>query len=210
MIIMEDNQFKIFHKESKFYLSTDKIFWYLFMILFTSPLIELMIFGEENISDFSSISMFLVVGLMFLIPILRLYKMNKCKRLGGIIDGILTFDFEEIKIDKLVVKLTDIKKIETSFHDYEGRKLGYSFYDFDGDLSNGVDNCLILHKNDGSQINTFFFQQIGNESKKIKKYLIHYHLQGKIHFLHLIDLLGITDYDEIQEFKKEIYSKANN
>lgn len=207
---MKDNQFKIFQKESKFYLSIDKIFWYLYIILFIPPLIELMIFGEENISDYSTISMFLSIGLMFLVPLLRIYKMNQYKRLDGKIDRFLTFDFEEITIDKSIIKLTDIKKIEASFFDYVGRKRGVSFYDFDGDLSNGVDNFLTLHMNDGGSINTFFFQQSGNESKKVKEQLIHYHLKGKIHFLHLIDLLGITDYDEIQEFKKEIYSKANN
>lgn len=47
-----------------------------------------------------------------------------------------------------------------------------------------------------------FQQDFEHDILNVKDTLIEYSKQGKLHFLNLIDILNITDYNEIQEFKK--------
>ena len=56
----------------------------------------------------------------------------------------------------------------------------------------------------GNKIKENFLQTESDRLMNFKELLILYHQNGIISWLHLLDLLEITDYSEIQEFKKEV------
>jgi hypothetical protein len=49
-----------------------------------------------------------------------------------------------------------------------------------------------------------FLQTKNHRISDSKKLLIHYHNQGIFTWLELLNVLKITDYDEIQRFKEEV------
>ena len=59
-------------------------------------------------------------------------------------------------------------------------------------------------ENENETITIYFEQNVKNEIKIAEKQLVNYYKEGKIRWLHLIDILAINDYDEIQQFKSTI------
>ncbi|WP_141719757.1 hypothetical protein [Roseivirga misakiensis] len=122
--------------------------------------------------------------------------------LNGNLHKKLFFSSSSIKIDGVDYHLSDIAKIDFSIHDHFD-KWNYS-RDFNPARSNGVNNTLTLFLKDERQIEVKFQLMYKTQIKRLEKELIEYYRHGKLHFLKLIDLLEIDDYDEIQEFKKTL------
>lgn len=113
---------------------------------------------------------------------------------------------DKIIVNQAEVFIKDIDKISFSIRDYKGMKTSLKG-ELDGCKSNGVGNSVILYDKTGNR--QIYFQLLSEYAlRDIKEQLIHYHVKGKLHFLQLIDILGISRYEDIQEFKKEIYDET--
>tara|TARA_Y100000813_G_C24058942_1_gene303008 strand:+ start:311 stop:688 length:378 start_codon:yes stop_codon:yes gene_type:complete len=122
--------------------------------------------------------------------------------LNGTLDKTLNFGLKKITIGANQYDLDDLRKIDFLIQDYFD-KWNYT-RDFNPCRSNGVGNKLILTLKNGQIIESNFQLMYEGQMKKLETILIQYHGAGVLHFLKLIDLLGIDDYDEIQEFKKRL------
>lgn len=124
------------------------------------------------------------------------------------ITGKIIFENNRIIIDYVNYDLEDVDKIE--FCD-----MGNSLRKFDGfsehgqNWPNGKDVLIILQLKDSRKIRTYFQLAHRHEIRDIRPQLVHYHNIGKLHFLNLIDILGIEDYNAIQIFKKSLPEGGN-
>jgi hypothetical protein len=122
--------------------------------------------------------------------------------------GKLTFWSDRIQIDKESYNLSEIKKLDfIRVSDIRGKFVN-SMLEFTPHLSNGLDNVLVIKLKNGQDLKWNFQQTENNRLKHFKKMLVHYHKKGILGWLQLLDLLEITEYDKIQEFKKETNNYA--
>ncbi|MCW4468424.1 hypothetical protein OGH69_05565 [Flavobacterium sp. MFBS3-15] len=122
--------------------------------------------------------------------------------LPGDLNGKVTFNIDDITVNDKLFELDKISKITFSLVDYKGLYIGRRG-GLDGRKSQGIENTFSLYINDNEI--TYQFQLLyKGQIKEIREQLIQYHLAGKLHFLHLTDLLEITKYEEIQEFKQQL------
>lgn len=124
------------------------------------------------------------------------------------IAGKIVFENNRITIDDVYHDLEDVDKIE--FFD-----MGNSLRKFDGfsehgkNWPNGKDALITLQLKDSRKIRTYFQLAHRHEIRDIRPQLVYYHNAGKLHFLNLIDILGIEDYNAIQIFKKSLPEGGN-
>jgi len=137
-----------------------------------------------------------------------LYKSNKHRTLKGELISELVFQKDKILIDDTGYHLDNIKKIsiENTF-DYKGRYT-YSKGNFDGSLSNGVENELLIYLNNDEKIQVNFQQVNEDDILNEREILIHYSNRGKLHYLNLLKILQIQNYDEIQNFKTKYLEQS--
>lgn len=181
----------------------------LIVIICVSPMLfERHVLEIERVSWFSTI---MLAFYMVAVPLALLYftvaKFYKKEQLKGILKGDLIFTNTEIIIENKVHPIQDIKNVSfVCFDDYVGRK-DTSRYSLKG-ISNGVDNAVELYFSNGKKV-TYHFQMTERyELRDIREQLIAYHKAGKLHFLNLIDVLGIEDYNAIQNFKNTLSIKS--
>jgi hypothetical protein len=199
-------RFSIFKKSSGFYWSNNKIACAIIcppiiIVLFRLKVLNL----EEN--EIDKYLSFLMLGGFILGLILKFSRLTKPDPLRGKLEGFITFGMNEIIADQEIIKLDEIQKLIISNNDYYGKYTGSS-RTFNSNLSNGVDNYIEITLNAGGK-KTFYFELYNsNGLQKTREELINYNLKGKLHFLNLIEVLGIEKYEEIQDFKKEIQNLA--
>ncbi|MDT0541097.1 hypothetical protein [Croceitalea sp. P059] len=118
--------------------------------------------------------------------------------------GKLTFWDDRIQIDEESYNLSEIKKLDfIQAFDIRGKFVN-SMLEFTPHLSNGLDNIFAIRLKNGLDLKCNFQQTETDRIKHFKEMLVHYHKNGILGWLQLLDLLEITEYDKIQEFKKEI------
>lgn len=199
-----NNTFKIYTPVKKVYISNDLIVYLLigFGVLSATSF---------AISNLIGRNLSLIIGMVFLICLilsflvcvgLAIRAVFKYQPLYGVLSGQVIFENDSISVDNRVYELDDISKINFAIIDhkdlYIGRRGG-----LDGRKSQGVGNTFSFMV-DNKQL-TYQFQLLyKGQIKEIKDQLISYHIAGKLHFLHLIELLGITKYEDIQEFKQQL------
>lgn len=125
---------------------------------------------------------------------------------NGEFKGKIELENDSIIINKTKYELNEINKISIHSNDYEGQFVNGTF-EFARHLSNGLNNELILKLSGGNEIKCHFLQTKGQRIKNFRNVLTNYHLQGKMSWLHLLNVLEMDDYDEIQNFKKELKEK---
>lgn len=130
----------------------------------------------------------------------------KHKRLNGKINGILKIDFDLITVNDNVYSINSISKIDFHFIDYYGELQSSVRANFNPLLSQGVSNAVeFTDKN--NQIHLVYFRlNYKNEHERLFPFITQMIKINKISFLRGIELLGINDYDKIQEFKKQLKS----
>jgi hypothetical protein len=140
-----------------------------------------------------------------LYPILIFYSISEKEKLDGDFVGYLVFGPQKIVAKQKEVDIGSLTKIEFFVYDYDGRSWNNPRSTLPK-ISNGVGNEVRLKTKSNSIIAYNFQQNYENEfEKKMRGILISYHLEEKISFLVLIQLIGISDnYEQIQEFKKEL------
>jgi hypothetical protein len=200
-------KYKILTKSKKFYWTANSVFYSIMLVTTLPVFIKLNILKSENVTTFDksllSIMLFGFVGTI----IYGISKYNKFVTLKGELNTDLEFKNDRIIINEKEYLINFIQKIELNACDYKGAYSG--FRNFDGTLSNGVDNTLKIYLNDNDKIEINFQQNLENELRNEKDILLNYCNNGKLHYLNLLDILGINNYEEIQKFKSENLTKSN-
>jgi hypothetical protein len=198
-------RFSIYNKSDKFYWSNNRIIYPIILTCLTIQLIT----NKGSIIEKNSLNNILL-GIMFFAfisgMILRLIGIPKTEPLQGDIDGFLTFDMNSIQIDNEVFSLEMIKNIEISNDDYYGKLLAISKGNLNSPRSNGVDNYLKIKLYSGEMKMCNYELYNSADFQKIRRELINYHLNGKIGFENLANVLGEKNRNEIKELKLEIES----
>ncbi|WP_347066730.1 hypothetical protein [Flavobacterium sp. WV_118_3] len=198
-------KYKVLRKTKKWYITPNTIFYGGSLICLTPTLICLALGFNESL--WALIPMYVALILLFVSMIIGLFKFNKYKTLKGELTSSLEFLHDGIQIDDTFYALDKIKKISLeNIYDYKGR-VAFSRGDFDGKYSNGVDNLLHLYLTDGTIIPIHFQQNTEDQIIQDKEHFIRYCNDGKLGYLTLLNLLKISDYDQIQYFKKEYLTK---
>lgn len=198
--------FKIYTPVKKFYFTPNVIIFSLAGFGFLPMAFELFILKHESseVSKFSVGCFGVCILAVFGSVIVRALYASKQKPLGGRLEGDIAFNNDSIMINADEYLLENFEKISfTHFNDYVGKKQSNQNYYNDG-VSNGVENTVILILKNGKSITCHFQQEYRFQLRELRPKLVHYHNEGKLHFLNLIDILGIEDYNAIQIFKKSL------
>lgn len=194
-------EYKVLRKTDKRHITFNTLF-YGGLLVWVFTLFSSSILGYI---DIIWIKLLALAELFFVlaIPLISFLKFNEYKTLKGELSSILIFHPDGIQIDSKFHELDTIKKINLeNTSDYKGR-FAPEKGNFDGNLSNGVANLLVLNLVNGTSISLHFQQSKQDEIVQEKENLIRYCNAGKLGLLSLLDILKITDYNEIQRFKKE-------
>ena len=202
-------RFNVYKKQKKMYWTNTLIVYTIFFICVAIGYFKKNILGFEKRDVFENILIFIAICSLVYGLIMKLTGLARYEPLKGKMGGFLTLDLTKIIIEDEVYNISDIKKIEFDCGDYYGRFKYTSRGSFEANLSRGVDNTISLTLNSGKIISSNFELYNKNDLEKARLELINYYLENKIHFLKLIDYLGITDYDQIQEFKKTLLPTAD-
>lgn len=197
--------YKIFTKYPKKHLTLENIY--------LGVMISFMIVGHFLILDnyfaytiFFSLLLFIVlfIPLIFLSSIFNFFRYEK---LNGELNLNLKFTAEGIMIDEKLFHINSIKKIEIESFDYKGRSINHKRA-FKARKSLGTRNKLKIVLNNKTTKELFFQQTTKNQIFRDKYILIEYCNLDKIHYLNLLEILKISDYDEIQMFKNKYLKKT--
>ena len=198
------NKFALFTPVNKLYFTRNLVTCTLFVLGLIPAVFEIYVLGHrEHLTLFSSYFAYLssIATIIYLISVLG--NSVRQETLKGIIGGSVFFELDQIVVNDKKYLLVDIRKLNIYMNDYVG-KINPNYRTAKGRISRGVGNSIIIYLINGDQ-KTFYFQQPDEHGNQlIREQLIHYHLEGRLHWLNLIDALCISDYDEIQSFKKTL------
>jgi hypothetical protein len=195
-------KYKILTKSEKYYWTVNSRIYSILLLTILPVFIKLNLFKNQNITFFDKSLMFIMVATLFCGIVIGLSKFNKYKTLKGELISDLEFQKGKIIIGDKEYLLNEIQKIEINAFDFRGEINTYRG-NFDGNLSNGVNNLLKLYLANQIKLEINFQQIVKNEIRNEEEILIAYCNQNKLHYFNLLEILGINDYDEIQKFKKE-------
>ena len=195
-------KYKILTKSKKFYWTINSRIYTILLFTFLPVFIKLNLFKNQNVTFFDKTLFVISICTILFGFAIRLLRFNKYKTLKGELISELEFLEDKIIIGDKQYSLEDIQKIEINAFDFKGLII-YSKGDLDGNLSNGVDNLLKIYLANQNKIEINFQQIVKNEIRNDEENLISYCNQNKLHYLNLLEIMGINNYDEIQKFKKE-------
>lgn len=204
---MNEIEFKIFKPKSDRKLTPNKVVYTLF---FSSLVI---VFLSHKFLKDSAIEKIGISGVMlaiFLIVYFSITQHAKIEPLNGTLSGSLIFKTNEVIIENCVYRLSEIKKIEFTILDYLDKWELPARSDLNPARKNGTSNTCELTLVNGEKVVVHFQLMYKDEFKRMRELLILYYSENKLHFLRLIDHLGIDKYEDIQEFKKNLPSKTSS
>jgi len=157
-----------------------------------------------NNSTFTSFSLIVAFILLIYGIGLKIYGLSKIEKLKGSLNGNIEFNIEYIKINGTIFDLNIIQKIEISGVDWLGMDLNNQRqgFNYENNLSNGIENFLTIYFCDNSKIRVQFQQQYALEFREIQNIITHYYVNGKIGYLNCVDILGLDKKDDWNAFKK--------
>ncbi len=200
-------KYRILNKNKKFYWTANSIFSSIIFITALPVFIKILIFESSKLTTLDEILM-VILCISFIIGIVVGFsKIGKFVTLKGELNSELEFLFNSVKINEREILLEKVQKIEINAFDFKGAYA--SSKNLDGTFSNGVNNTIKIYLIDGTKTEVFFQQIIENQIRNEKQNLINYCNQGKLHYLNLLEMLGINNYEEIQNFKKEYLTIIN-
>lgn len=195
-------KYKILTKSKKFYWTINSRIYTILLFTLLPVFIKLNLFKNQNVTFFDKTLFVIGISTILFGFAIRLLRFNKYKTLKGELISELEFLEDKIIIGDKQYLLEDIQKIEINAFDFKGLII-YSKGDLDGNLSNGVDNLLKIYLANQNKIEINFQQIVKNEIRNDQVNLISYCNQNKLHYLNLLQIMGINNYYEIQKFKKE-------
>lgn len=193
----------IFQKRKGIYISPENL-----VVIFWTGLVILMAYLKKSHGyDFNGWdSTLLILWLVYVIG-LMISNYFRYEREIGSYCGKLTFWEDGIQVDEDYFKLSQISKLDFNIA-YDIRGMFVNLNEFTPRLSNGLNNVMTLELKNGQKIKCNFLQTESERLRHFKEVLTHYHKNGILGWLALIDILGIEDYNKIQDFKKKL-STAN-
>ena len=152
-----------------------------------------------------------IMIIVFIAPIfLKLYlNFNTYQPLKGSIEGYLELEMEKITIDKKEYSLDQINKIDIWNFDFIGDSNNYaSRFNFNGLMSNGIENLFEMSLRDSTVLKIHFQQDYGNQIIHAKQELFNYYKQGKIDFSILARIFDCKNELEIDILKKTLTANS--
>ena len=194
-------EYKIFTKKKGFQLTVNIVVYTILLGSIAIAYLADKYFGESTLESIGQAGGVLGCVLMIYFKIAQSFTRES---LNGDLNKRVIFKSSEIIIADQIFSLEEIKKIEFYVGDYFDKWE----YKVKGDLNpgrtNGTSNICELHLANGKMIVTRFQLMYKTEFLKMRELLVEYYSENKIHFLKLIEYLGIEKYEEIQEFKKTL------
>lgn len=195
-------KYKILTKSKKFYWTVNSKIYTIIALAGLPVFIKFNLFNNQDATFVDDLLMILMLTAFLFGIIVGITKFNKYRTLKGDLISDLEFQKHKVIVGDKEYLLDEIQKIEINAFDFKGAIKTYKG-NFDGNLSNGVDNLLKLYLTNQNKIELNFQQIIKNEIRNEKEILINYCNLNKLHYLNLLEILDINDYDEIQRFKIE-------
>ena len=195
-------KYKILTKSKKFYWTVNSKIYTIIALAGLPVFIKFNLFNNQVATFVDDLLMILMLTAFLFGIIVGITKFNKYRTLKGDLISDLEFQKHKVIVGDKEYLLDEIQKIEINAFDFKGAIKTYKG-NFDGNLSNGVDNLLKLYLTNQNKIELNFQQIIKNEIRNEKEILINYCNLNKLHYLNLLEILDINDYDEIQRFKIE-------
>ncbi|GAA3969598.1 hypothetical protein GCM10022246_22820 [Pedobacter ginsengiterrae] len=197
---MEKHSFLIFEpSKKKDFVSNETIIyslWFLAIVIF---------FLTDNYAQSNDLvywgRLSILVAIVALSGYWALVGLWKYRPLNGKYNGELEFGEDYFKINDKQIKLNEINKIDIKIQDYHGMQTRSRGSAFSPGLSQGINNYVEYINQDGTSNRVFFKQSVKSQYRELRTFIISAIKLNKIPFLRGIDLLGIEDYDEIQQFK---------
>ena len=192
------------------YRKTKKFTWEPNSIIYLSILSILgLYFLFEKVLNFENEIFFRVLQILLITffaagLVTKFIGFSKVENLPGIIDGYLIFEENQILIGKEKYSLDEIKKIQISNDDYQGKLVNMSSGNLGAALSNGANNFIIIYFKTGKTTRHQFQLLKSDDFQKIRNILILYHVKNKMDFWELANVLGEKSSNEIAELTNEI------
>lgn len=199
---MRPRSLNIFKKRKGIYISPENL-----VAIFWTALIFLMGYLKQSHEyDFNGWDTTLTILWSVYLIGLMISTFFRHEREIGEYCGKLTFWEDRIQIDEENYNLSQISKLDfNQAYDIRGEFVN-STLEFAPRLSNGLNNEMVMELKNGQKIKCNFLQTESERLSHFKDILVHYHKNGILGWLQLIDILGIEDYNKIQDFKREITS----
>ena len=198
---LQENSFTLFTPRKGFKISVEIVVYPLIIMSFLLFYFFDQIYPSYFWKSIAQKGLYLSFGLMIFFSFFRMFDY---KSLHGSLKGALKFSADQIFAGTVIYKMEQIKKIELHFDDYHGLIHGSGKYGLNPMKSLGTGNSCVLTMLDGEVVRIFFQIYAKGEFNKMRDLMIEYQKQNKIHFLKLIEYLGMNDYDEIQLLKKKV------
>ncbi|WLD23207.1 hypothetical protein NU10_10875 [Flavobacterium dauae] len=197
--------FDIFKKKKGIYWTNTLIVYSIAIPCLLVEFIKYIILDfEQKKNIFDDILFYIALGSLGYGLVMGVSGFVRHQPLKGKLEGSLILEDDKITIDHEAYRLDEIKKIKILNYDYYSKFNFPTRGSFEASLSRGVDNKFEIILNSGEIVSCAFCQFNRYDIVDAKKQLINYHLKGKIEFLHLIEILGISGFNQIKLFKKEI------
>ena len=194
---MQNLSLKIFEKDKKFKWSKNIII----VVSLTSLALLYWLDNKVLNSTFENILVYSLIALGIFMIYAKISSYFNRENIPGKFNGKLTFSFNSISIKNSEYSLSEITKVHIVACDYTDRL--NSLYGFDGHRSNGIDNSIEITLNNLEIIHSNFQLNYENQLWKIENILIHYCKNNKLSYYNLLNILNLTDYNQIQKFKKK-------
>ena len=197
---MRPESLRLFKKKKGIHLNPDQ--W---IGIFLTAGLFFMAFLEQSYGiDFNGWVLYIAIIWLIYVVGLMISTFFRYESEYGEYSGKLTFYNDRIQIDQESYNLSEITKLDfIQASDIRGRFVN-SILEFSPRLSNGLDNIFVIRLKNEQDLKCNFLQTETERLKHFKEMLVHYHKKDILNWLQLLDLLEITEYDKIQEFKKEI------
>lgn len=198
-------RFAIYHKSESFHPTTNQVFY-----TFNGVLLSIWIFVEEIVKTEQFRPLFgWAAATSWLAALIAVLIGNfKPPPLRGKLEGFISFYNDKITVGNEVFNLNEIKRIKITNDDYYGKLKHMGRGNFNARYSNGVDNELLIELN-SSKASLYNFEMYNpDDFQKIRPELINLHLQGKLEFGILINILGLEKDDEINDFRNSLQNTA--
>ena len=193
-------RFKSFKHDKTFYISTRNSIALILLLIFLLLMCIFSTTGWEIGAWVFLSGALLVIYLIYL----KMHHFLTIERPRGKFNTDLIFEKDQITINEKIYFVSEIKKIK--FSNFGDRRGKYKYYNssFESSFSHGLNNKFTLQLKNKKKVSTHFLQEGNRSLKQHPDVLIQYYNKGLLHWLNLIDILEISNYEDIQKFKKEI------
>ena len=167
----------------------------------------------DSIYEYDKRDWILRIGIVWILYVLGFIVSNffREQKVTGDYKDELIFWKDKIQVGKMEFKLEEISKLDfINASDIQGRHQKGYVIGLEPYISNGLNNIFVLKLKNGNVISDNFLQTEWQRLKLFKEIMIHYYRAGILEWLLLLDILGIKEFDKIQQFKEEVKNYAQH